>query len=239
MNIRVIASKKDPAGVNIASFLPYCELIEEELLYSTFTSGDLIIFASKHSSKNPRPSYSCHVTGNFGPAMLGGKPETLSMAPALIVDKMLELLESDREVFQEVTHHGPTLDIPSIFVEIGSTKKEWEDPKCGKFIAEKIDELKTLLEKRLPKKPVAIGIGGLHHMPSFKKTPYAIGHACAKYNLEYFTEEMLDEAIKKTVEPVDLVLLDWKGLGKHKHRVVNIIEKKGIKWKKTTSSLLL
>ena len=47
---------------------------------------------------------------------------------------------------------------------------------------------------------------------------------------------MIQESIKKTLEDVDFVLLDWKGLGKSEQRqeVVKILEDNYIQWKKTS-----
>jgi D-aminoacyl-tRNA deacylase len=61
-------------------------------------------------------------------------------------------------VSYEVTHHGPTgLHIPSFFVEIGSTDKEWTDPRAGEAAAEAI--LDAVLINAVP----LIGFGGTHY----------------------------------------------------------------------------
>ena len=58
----------------------------------------------------------------------------------------------------EVTHHGPTeLRLPSFFVEIGSTEKEWIDDKAGLAVAESV-----LLADPGPAIPL-IGFGGTHY----------------------------------------------------------------------------
>ena len=50
------------------------------------------------------------------------------------------------------------------------------------------------------------------------------------------TEEMILESINETVEEVDFVVLDWKGLGKAEQRqqVIDILEENYIQWKKTS-----
>ena len=45
---------------------------------------------------------------------------------------------------------------------------------------------------------------------------------------------MLQQAIEKTVPKPELAVLDWKGLGEHKQRIVELLESVGIPWKKTT-----
>ena len=42
--------------------------------------------------------------------------------------------------------------------------------------------------------------------------------------LPYLTEEILIEAIEKTQEKVDFILLDWKGLGTEKTRIINLLK---------------
>jgi D-tyrosyl-tRNA(Tyr) deacylase len=63
----------------------------------------------------------------------------------------------------------------------------------------------------------------------------AIAHVIAEYNSP-INAEMIQESIKKTLEDVDFVLLDWKGLGKSEQRqeVVKILEDNYIQWKKTS-----
>jgi D-aminoacyl-tRNA deacylase len=61
-------------------------------------------------------------------------------------------------VAYEVTHHGPTdPGIPSFFVEIGSTEKEWIDPVAGMAVAQSV-------LSAVPQDPVPlIGFGGTHY----------------------------------------------------------------------------
>ena len=61
-------------------------------------------------------------------------------------------------VSYEVTHHGPTgLRLPSFFVEIGSTEKEWTDPVAARAVAESV-------LAAAPGNPIPlIGFGGTHY----------------------------------------------------------------------------
>ncbi len=124
--------------------------------------ADLIIFLSRHTSSRPRPLLSVHVTGNSGLAELGGSPRSLPpAAPAWMKAVLLGLHQrapSGYQVTYEVTHHGPTdLEIPSFFVEIGSTEQEWQDPVAGRAIAESV-----LTAHPKPGLPL-LGIGGNHY----------------------------------------------------------------------------
>jgi len=172
---------------------------------------DSIIFASRHSSEKNIPALTAHTPGNFGKADYGGKDGELCFsipeANKEAIQKMNELSTEDYTVSMEATHHGPLTDIPSIFVEIGSSEKNWRDEKAGEIVAEVIQSLLDLKPKKR-----AVGIGGGHYCPKFTevalKTDIAVGHVLPKY------VEITEENIKKALEKnsgVDLVVMDWKG----------------------------
>ncbi len=99
--------------------------------------AEIIIVASTHKSGAKVPMLNAHFTGNFGNDIsYGGSASTLSIAPALYQRAaVLEYAKLQKEnpklkdyvVGIEATHHGPTLDLPILFVEVGSTEKEWND----------------------------------------------------------------------------------------------------------------
>lgn len=127
------------------------------------TGADLVIFLSRHSSVNPVPVLTVHVTGNYGVAELGGSPKTLAPAAPAMMHAVLRSLArhcpGGYRVSYEVTHHGPTtLSLPSFFVEIGSTQKEWGDPVAGRAVAEAV-----LDAVPLPDAVPLIGFGGTHY----------------------------------------------------------------------------
>ena len=47
----------------------------------------------------------------------------------------------------------------------------------------------------------------------------------------------MKQSMKKTIEKVDFVLLDWKGLGKEKQRIVEMLKKLNIETKRTEQVL--
>ncbi|OIO40438.1 hypothetical protein AUJ61_01955 [Candidatus Pacearchaeota archaeon CG1_02_30_18] len=137
----------------------------------------------------------------------------------------------------EVTHHGPLIDRPCVFIEIGGGEEEWKDKRASFVVAKAIrDALKNWKEN--PYHEIAIGIGGPHYCPSFNKVQLksnvAISHVIPKY-VSPITEEMILESINKTAEEVDFVILDWKGLGKAEERaqIIELLEKNYVSWKKT------
>lgn len=121
--------------------------IESEHIYTDDLDkkidADLFIFISKHSAKEGRPSLTCHPIGNFGNADFGGKEKTLCPVNSILLKNIFIELNrnadsNDYEVTMEATHHGPYMEKPVLFVEIGSSEKEWEDKNAGNIIAKSV-----------------------------------------------------------------------------------------------------
>ncbi len=125
-------------------------------------STELILFISRHTSSDPSPVLTVHVTGNLAGAGLGGRPRSLPPACPLWMQAVLRELRARAPegyaVSYEVTHHGPTeLVHPSFFVEIGSTVTEWADPRAGRAVAE------SILAARAGDAIPLAGFGGNHY----------------------------------------------------------------------------
>ena len=191
-------------------------------------NAELFVFITRHKSKSGIPSLCVHTQGNIGKAMLGGRDKSISVSPACYIKQALinlnELNSLNFDVVQEVTHHGPEMNKPSFFIEIGSTEKEWSNEKAGLIVATAL--MKTLQN---PKPCVStIGIGGPHTTTNFKKiilnTNIGLGHVCAHYNLPELDKSMIKQMINKTMPKPTLIILDWKGMKKEKGRIVGIVE---------------
>ena len=200
--------------------------------------ADLFVFISKHSAKEERKCLTAHVTGNFGKAEFGGKEKTLCFCPSsylknIFVELNKNAQDSDYEATMEATHHGPFLEKPVLFIEIGATEKEWEDKNAGKIIAQSLmDGIKNDNDYE----SVFI-IGGSHYNyvanKVMLKSNFAAGHVCAKYNLEILDLNLIKQAMEKTVPIAKFVLLDWKGLGKEKQRIISILGENNIVYKRS------
>lgn len=264
MKIAIIVSLKDKAGLNIKDNLiehfnfkrindiyennNIYELNKRIRLYTTKKgsvlcenidnkiSADLFIFATKHQSKSGIASLCAHSPGNFFTADFGGKDNELCVCPANYLKCAVQLLEKNNvlgyDVIQEVTHHGPYMNKPVMFIEIGSSETEWSDVNAGRVIAKTIIEL---INGNIKEFRSAVGIGGLHHTPNFKKiilkSDISIGHVCPKYMLEHLTKQKVFDAMNKTVPKSEFVIVDYKGLGKYKKKVKDILD--DIDWKRT------
>lgn len=178
---------------------------------------EIIAFASRHSSKQKLPALTTHVTGNWGKAMYGGRDESLAIAmPSamkLALLKMYELNDLGWTVCYEATHHGPSeLNVPSFFIEIGSSEEEWTNDRAGEIIAETI--VHVLENYKGSDFKVALGIGGGHYAPKQTKralnTDLAFGHIAPKY-AHPISREIILRAIERTAEKVEAIYVDWKG----------------------------
>ncbi len=127
--------RKFPADIKIIKTKNNVLDLESDL--KSIKDAEIVIVASTHKSAAGVPMLNAHFTGNFGEDVShGGAARTLSIAPALY--QRAAVLEYERlkaedsrlktyTVGIEATHHGPTLDLPILFVEVGSSEKEWGD----------------------------------------------------------------------------------------------------------------
>jgi len=182
------------------------------------TDARLLIFVSRHESQSRLPSLTVHTPGNLAGAYHGGAPGKLSVAaPGPMKDALKRLkLEGDRlglsyVVSYEATHHGPSLDKPSLFVEIGSSEAEWSDPGAGEAVAHAVMDAARSQGVYTP----AVGVGGPHYNLKFTeaglKGPFALGHIIPKHALLSLTPSMLEHCLRKTMGGVKVALVDWKG----------------------------
>ncbi len=212
-------------------------LIEADHLNQFFKS-DLFIFASKHKSESEKPSLLVHAPGNWTiDNSFGGNPLELAFTSATIIKETLKKLVKKQDetqlaydVTSEVTHHGPTnLDSPCIFIELGSNETFWRDIQGARIVAETILELITGSPSKSNLK-YAIGFGGPHYATNFNKiqlnTNYAVSHIAPKYVLGDLTEDLITQAIKKTVETVSCAIIDWKGMvSTQREAILEILDK--------------
>ena len=225
----------------------YCEHYDQKIQQCLATNGvsfplDLLLFPTTHRSGKDVQSICVHSPGNFGPAELGGVAGQLCPTNPQVQRFLWEQLKNQfadcttHEVVMEATHHGPALDVPTLFVEIGSEEESWKHPLLGKKVAAALlTSLNASLSPIEPQYVPAVGIGGPHYVPNFLKvmetTNYAFGHLCAKYNVDVLTEELIREAV--AVSHSRIVFLDWKGLGSKKAEITSMLEKNGIPYKRT------
>ncbi|MFA6908092.1 MAG: D-aminoacyl-tRNA deacylase [Candidatus Micrarchaeia archaeon] len=203
--------------------------------------AECYIFASTHKSESGKPCFTAHTPGNWGEAGMGGSPRTLNFASAsrlsAAVLKMKELSDASTlewEVAVEVDHHGPTLSKPALFVEIGSSEKEWGMPEAGAVCAQGI----IAAANAAPIAEACAGFGGTHYCPKFTGSVLAglpLAHIISGYALERdgASEGMVRQAIERSDCKVTRALLDWKGIkGGRRQELVACLDALGVKWEK-------
>ena len=239
MQFAIVISKEDIAGMNIASFLEgklpsnmRMHFIDGNQCFADEANNidaDFLIFASLHKSESEKPTLTVHPIGNWTKAEYGGMDKTLAPTNSFLIKNYLCAIQKEErppqyDISLECSHHGPLLSKPTVFIELGSCEKQWENKGAAKAIANTILS-STSLEGNFKS---AIAIGGGHYCPSFSKlvlrTDWALGHICPSYALPSFNEEMLQKAVEATSPKPEAIILDWKGLGKEKARIKELLE---------------
>lgn len=251
MRIALVNSRQDKAGLNIRHHIgnllddPRGGWQQPGYSFEFFDTGerlihagqidrgmdaDLIIFISRHASIKPVPVLTVHVTGNYRAAELGGDPGTLTpTSPAMMQAVLRSLARHCPEGYQvayEVTHHGPTgLSIPSFFVEIGSTEKEWTDPVAGRAVAESI--LTATAINAIP----LIGFGGTHY--AVRETDLALstrgafGHIAHTREVPFISSQMARRMLEQS--GAQAAYIDRKALNREDlNRLVSMLDELSI-----------
>lgn len=221
--------------------------VNEEPVYAQnimefFPNAQLVIFISRHSGASGTPTLSVHTPGNLGAANLGGIPRKVSVSPAnamrialKALKKLAEEANLNYKVSYECTHHGPSLATPTMFIELGSSPENWEDLKAAEVVAHAAME--TVLNFGRHQVEAVLGIGGLHYNEKFTKialeNAVAFSHMIPKYAIPIVDEEILNQCVERTLEKVQLAVLDWKGMkSEDRQKIVKIVEKLGLEFRK-------
>jgi D-aminoacyl-tRNA deacylase len=221
--------------------------LNEESVYAQnlpdfFGKLELVLFISRHSSVSGTPTLSVHTPGNLGEAELGGLTRRVSVSPANAMRAALKAMVQFKdemqlkyEVSYECTHHGPSLNVPAMFAELGSSPKQWNDLKAAEAVAHAA--MKAISKFGESPARAVLGIGGPHYSDKFTRialeSEIAFGHIIPKYAVPYVDLEILRQCVEKTQEKVEFVVLDWKGIkGEHKSKLVEMLEEIGIPFKK-------
>jgi D-aminoacyl-tRNA deacylase len=150
----------------------------------------LVIFASRHKSASNMRTLTIHPIGNFGKAEMGGRDRTLvPAAPHEMTFALKELAKRacglKYQVSLEATHHGPYLQTPTFYIEIGSDEEAWKAMEPGRAIAGALFEVLT---SDIPQDRIAVGVGGGHYVPRItdvaREKRISFGHILPSYAFE-------------------------------------------------------
>jgi D-aminoacyl-tRNA deacylase len=211
---------------------------------------EAIIFSSRHTSKTAKPAILIHTTGNWSDDVkFGGSPYKLSKTSALLQKAGFHCLEdhlkrtnlSGFKFDMEVTHHGPTnLESPLVYMELGSSKQEWNIKKAGEMVGNAIIDtiFKYLSYNEDANIKIGLGFGGTHYAPNFNKImrnkDIALSFICPKYYIQNLNDSLIKQMIENTIEDIDYFIIDWKGTNSEdKTHLLTILERYNIPIKKT------
>jgi D-aminoacyl-tRNA deacylase len=211
--------------------------IDEEIIFppdlDAYFNPQAYIFLSTHRAESGIPSLTVHTTGNFtDKEVLGGRPREVGMIDPDLQKNYLMALDGRKEslggyeVTVESTHHGPTsLRKPVLFVELGSSEKQWGDEHAGDIIA---DSLVDALTKGKKWEKVALAFGGTHYSEKFNKVllegEFSLSAIVAKHSLEWIDSEMFGQLIQRTTRFPKYVMVDWKGMGQHRDKILSMAQ---------------
>ena len=245
----LVAYQDDPAGHNMAKFLSQEMTKEGDIFRGKFydliiiptpaISADWLeekyhydgfVFLSKHAAESGVLALTCHSTGNFSEAKFGGNERQIAVPHPNIQKEYLQTLKKNQDQFSkfqitiEATHHGPTaLSKPTIFIEIGTTEKQWTDVSLCNSVASLVHQV---LAQPIPENPVAICFGGTHYPSKFTNEllegKYALGTVIPKHALESLDKELFSHILEQN-SMAKTALLDWNGLGSNKQKILDFL----------------
>ena len=210
--------RKGTQLITIQELHIYAEEIDKKWQQQNNKEIENVIFLSRHKAASGRPSLTVHPIGNWGNADYGGKEAEVSGAtPGWMTGLLLKIRENridGYDVCFEATHHGPFLQTPTMFLEIGSSESEWEKKEPARAL------IKSLLELKHADGIKVIGIGGGHYTPRFTEAAFShqvcFGHMVANYGVSVLTSTLIKKAINSS--EAEGIYFHRKGMKKSEYR---------------------
>ena len=147
-----------------------------------------------------------HPIGNYGQADFGGVPGRLSPTAPVLVSRILRRLHAEvqgskHQATLEATHHGPYVETPACFVEVGTDEAAWRDPALAAKVARAI--LASVEPTVGDAAPTLVWLGGSHYAPRagdlVKQSRLNVGHVVPGHALERgVSPEALLDAVRGT-----------------------------------------
>ena len=169
-----------------------------------------VIFPSRHFAASGNPSLTVHPIGN--PHLIEGEemshggrrgqcpppsPRLGSWFREILSCGKQSGLDDEFSLTLEVTHHGPWLEVPCLFIEIGSTDTHWGRRDAARVLADIIwrglgldggSGIGKWTEENAGEK-VVVGIGGGHYAPFIGRLAAHegiwMGHMVANHSLPF------------------------------------------------------
>ena len=195
---------------------------------------DDMVVLSRHSSSSGKPTLTVHPIGNYHDNEMGGRAETLVRPSSHLMSgtlRMISKLNKDPvySVSFEVTHHGPYVGVPTMYIEIGSDENHWGDVAAASTLVD------SLISAKEEDYPVVIGIGGGHYAPRFTEltlsTKVDMGHMIPNYQILESSDDDVSRMIKDAAETTgtELVYVHRNSMkGPEERRINGITDSLGL-----------
>jgi len=179
----------------------YVDDLDRRVRDALAVSPDAVAYVSKHRAASGQDSLTVHPIGNWHVADFGGRPgEVVPAAAGLMTDALRRVAAGAKglgyAVTFESTHHGPYLEAPTFYVEVGTRADAYADRRAAAVLAN------AVVAAADPGDPVAIGVGGGHYMPRVTDVALArrvsFGHLVPSHALEPPNEAVIERAIART-----------------------------------------
>lgn len=195
--------KGEMAMITVPRLHLYCDNIDLEAEEVLGRRPSEVVFLSRHKAASGQRSLTVHPIGNWGAAEYGGRERALVPAAPHLMTSLLRQLKKeaaglDFEITFEVTHHGPYLATPTLFIEIGSSEATWGSIDAAGAIA------RALQNVEVASCPTAMGIGGGHYAPRFTEASLgkriSFGHMLPNYAIDLGDLANLGEKVRRGME---------------------------------------
>ncbi len=186
--------------------------IDKEHRESTGFPVNEVLVLSKHASASEVPALTLHAIGVPGETPHGergrsGGVKGKAVPPSTKFGDMFRImrkiaieasLDKEYDITLEATHHGPLLDSPTLYLEIGSNEERWTDLRAARVWAQAISICLGMSEDAQQREwpgegDVMIGLGGGHYAPRHKaiisETEVWVGHILANYAIVFEDQE--------------------------------------------------
>lgn len=193
--------RDDRLLVTIREHHLYVDRVDMRVREELGATPDAVVYVSKHRASSGRDAFTVHPIGNWRDADFGGRAgEVVPSAPGLMTDALLRLAAEapgyGLPATFEATHHGPYLETPTFYIEVGSGPERWTDPGAAAILA------RAVLAAKGSADPVAIGVGGGHYVPRATDVALArrvsFGHLVPSHAVEPLNWDSMERAIERT-----------------------------------------
>lgn len=190
-------------------------LYDAEYLNETLDT-DMVIFLSRHASESGLASFTAHSLGNWSDeARYGGRGRCLSVSSPDAMARVISALKRNNtaglQVTYEATHHGPLMDTPSFFVELGGDDRILGNKGLARIAAAAVSEA-LVSDERCDR--TAIGIGGTHYPDKFTRLTldgrFSFSHIMSRHYVN--NVDMIDDAVERSDRRAELAVIEWKSI---------------------------